>query len=1173
METTQLKRFATEARQLLRQGVINKIALLGFNEDGEVEEGLTSVLVQGATNFGGRIIEGETFYHQWMALRQAVSDQGIRQVYEEAAYTWFNRFIAIRILQKNGIIEPVLDFADESRTPQLVKNAQMGILPMGMAERAQRRLNMLLNDPNKVTEQFAILITAFCHATPLIDRIFGRLDDYTELLLPDNILAPDGFLDRLNHTPYITEEDYRHTELIGWLYQFYISERKDEVFASFQKGRKAEAEDIPAATQIFTPNWIVKYMVENTLGRIYLDHNPDAPFKDEMRYLVDECPMPDGEVKPVLQFDSPEELKCADLSCGSGHILTEFFDLLLKIYDAEWYDPHDAIENIFRNNLTGIDIDTRAKQLSVFALMLKACQIDKSFADAHILPKVYDIPRVPDVSDLDEYLPHFFLGGNKKVIKETKAALELMKQASNLGSIMKFEISEETREAILEAVARWKEPPFAKAHQAILPCFDLMLALTDKYAAVVMNPPYLGSGRFDATLSKYVKNNYTRSKADLFAIFMDVAIDSLADNGKYGMINMQNWMFIVSYQKLRNHLIANYKFDSMVHLGPGLFDELDGEVVQSTMFIISNNHPSEKTGATYYRLIDGIDCFAKEHMFLSHQREFLNVKQNSFYRIPGEPIVYWASDVLANSFSNVQINSLIPVKKGMDTGDNEIYLRIWFELSINKIGFYQNSNEEFDANHFKWAPYNKGGKPQRKWFGLNQIVVLWENSGEELKLSTANIRSQHLYFKKCITWNALATDKTTARISDYGALFDSAGSSMFPEDSMIYYLLGFMNSVCVHNLLYLLNPTMNYGAGSVGALPLIKNESAIIDSLVIKNIDITKKDWNSHETSWDFEQSPLLAIQQEMKAQGAFGGNLLKNLVDEFIEKWEGNFIQLHKNEEELNRQFIEIYGLQNELTPDVPLDEITILQQGEITIENDKLKWNADVLIKQFISYAVGCMMGRYRLDKKGLNIAHHNATEDETSAYEVNGETFVIDDEAIIPLMPEHSCFTDNAVTRMKEFLRITLGEKNHKSNLNYIQECLGKSLEEYFRKDFWREHKKRYQNRPIYWLFSSKKGAFQCIAYMHRMTPFTCNQVRNYLLRYIEFLQQQISATMQREATLNASERRQLDKMQKGLAECQEYDLRLHDVALRQIAFDLDDGVVKNYALFGNVLAKLK
>ena len=947
METTQLKRFATEARQLLRQGVINKIALLGFNEDGEVEEGLTPVLVQGATNFGGRIIEGETFYHQWMALRQAVSDRGVRQVYEEAAYTWFNRFIAIRILQKNGIIEPVLDFADESRTPQLVKNAQMGILPMGMSERAQRRLNVLLNDPNKGTEQFAILITAFCHATPLIDRIFGRLDDYTELLLPDNILAPDGFLDRLNHTPYITEEDYQHTELIGWLYQFYISERKDEVFASFQKGRKAEAEDIPAATQIFTPNWIVKYMVENTLGRIYLDHNPDAPFKDEMRYLVDECPMPEGEVKPVLQFDSPEELKCADLSCGSGHILTEFFDLLLKIYDAEWYDPHDAIENIFRNNLTGIDIDTRAKQLSVFALMLKACQIDKSFADAHILPKVYDMPKVPEVSDLDEYLPHFFLGGNKKVIDETKAAFELMKQANNLGSIMKFEISEETRNAINVSSARWHDNP-VPAHQPFLPSFDLILALTEKYSAIAMNPPYMGSGNMNEKLGQYAKEYYPCSKADLFAIFMDVAIDRLADNGKYGMINMQSWMFLSSFERLRKALLDNYHIDSMLHLGPRTFDELSGEVVQNVAFIISNNW-GKKDDGIYYRLVDGKNCSDKERIFLDAQINhtsdtyYSNVEQVNFENIPGLSLGYWVNDNTISIFKNSQsLGSVSKARLGQNTGDNERFLRNWFEITFSKIGL--NLPKGYKGFGYKWIPYTKGGL-LRRWYGPSDSVINWANDGEEVKEYcvirnhgkhwSRYIQSYDCFYKSGMVFPRIGSGNFCTRLINEGTIYDVNAPGCFPKSNR-WFLLGYLNSIVIKYFLNILCPTLTFQVGDVSKVPckLPNGDLPIIDDLVQRNVSFSKADWNLQETSWDFEQSPLLAILQEMKEQGASGGNLLKNLVDKFIEKWEGNFMQLHQNEEELNRQFIEIYGLQNELTPDVPLDEITILQQGEITIE-----------------------------------------------------------------------------------------------------------------------------------------------------------------------------------------------------------------------------------------------
>ena len=1158
MNTSQIRKFAVAARKKLLQGIVNKISTLGFNARGEVTLNQLPVLAYDDTNFNGRIIPGKTFYYQWNALHQAIKKKGVQAVYEEVAYTWFNRLVAIRILQNQDkqLIRNVLDFVDDSNTPSIVNDARHGIFPEGMDEHTFNELNRLLRDDSKVTEQFSILISAFCESTPILRKIFGRINDYTELLLPNDILAKKGFLDMLNSTEYITIEDYKETELIGWLYQFYISDKKDEVFDLGEWS----AEEIPAGTQIFTPNWIVKYMVENTLGRIYLDNNPNSTYGEEMKYLVEQS----DDVHPIYKYDKLENLRCGDLSCGSGHILGEFFEMLYRFYVDAWYDSRDAIENIFNYNLVGVDLDTRAMQLSTFALMSKACQKDETFINAEVMPRVLDMPSIKfeKVISVVEMLFNNFDGA---IVLEVRNAFKLLEKAGELGSIMKFNLSNNTRMAIKTVVSEYQEKDDADLD--ILKSLNLMLVLTDSYSSICMNPPYMGSKHMNGLLKDYVKKNYERSKNDLFAVFMEVAVDRLALNAKYGMINMQNWMFLVSYINIRKDVISNYSFDSMVHLGPNLFDELGGEVVQSTSFILSKCTPNPNTKGTYYRLIEGDCCSNKEQMFLKREREFRNIRQTTFFNIPGYPIVYWASDLLTESFSNVQLKNQLPVKKGMDTGENDTYLRLWFELSKYKVGLYQMDSLEFTSNNFKWAPYNKGGKPQRKWYGLNQNVVLWENNGEALKNSTANLRSQHLYFKNAITWNALATDKTTARYSDYGALFDSAGSSMFPNKSSMLYLLGFMNSKCVQTLLYILNPSMNYGAGSVGSLPLIFQPSNIIDDLVEKNITISRQDWANHENTFDFRENGLISIYNH-------NDSTLEVTLNRFIEEWTEKFFELHNNEEELNRHFIEIYGLQDELKPEIPLDETTILQHKEIKIANGQIKWDKSVVIKQLISYAMGCWMGRYRLDCPGLHIAHPNPSDKELEPYNAYGKLFEIDDDGIVPLMEEDSPFADNAVRRMKDFISQVFGEKNYGANLNFINAILGKNMtiEKYFINEFWKDHLTRYQKRPIYWLFQSarRNPAFQVLVYMHRMDAYTCEKVRTYLLSYIDFLKNRIVYLQNQPATVAITN--EILKKQAALDECLEYELRLHDVANKQIAFDLDDGVKVNYTKFGDVLASI-
>ena len=607
MDTSQIKKFAIAARKVLLKGVINKISTLGFDAQGNVTLAQMPVLAHNDTNFNGRIIPGTSFFHQWNALHKAIQQKGVKNVYEEVAYTWFNRLVAIRILQnqENQLIANVLDFVDDSNTPSIVNDARHGILPSGMSADTETELNRLLSDDTKTTEQFAILISAFCESTPILRKIFGRIDDYTELLLPSDILAKNGFVDLLNNTDYITPEDYKQTELIGWLYQFYISERKDEVFDLGEWS----AEDIPAGTQIFTPNWIVKYMVENTLGRIYLDNNPDSDLGNDMKYLVEQSV---GE-HPILEFENMDDLRCADFSCGSGHILGEFFDMLYRIYTEEkWYGSRDAIESIFKNNIAGIDLDTRAMQLSTFALLLKACQKDESFIDAEVMPNVLDMPSVtfdgamPTVNEL-------FCDYNEATNKEVTDAFRLIEKADELGSIMKFNLSDATREAMQTVVADYRAQ--ANSDSEIVKSMDLMLMLTDKYSAICMNPPYMGSKHMDDVLKRYVNTNYEKSKADLFAIFMEVAVNRLADKAKYGMINMQSWMFLPSFIKLREQVLQEYSINSLLHLGAHLFDEIGGEVVQSTTFIITNSKPHSQK-AIYHRLVNEKNCQEKEVGFL-----------------------------------------------------------------------------------------------------------------------------------------------------------------------------------------------------------------------------------------------------------------------------------------------------------------------------------------------------------------------------------------------------------------------------------------------------------------------------------------------------------------------------------------------------------------------------
>ena len=982
MDTNRLKRFATEARNILMQGVKNRLQAIGF----DLKTGTPSEMPQKME--GGAVFMGDTvttdFYSRWMSLYNNICARGIKQVAEEAAYTWFNRFMAIRIMQKQGFISPVLAYeSEEVRVPVIVSEARQGRMPQMVAD-VHDKLMELLDDDSKTNEQFALLIVAYCHENPIINKCFGAIADYTELLLPQNILAEGGFVSMLNQTEFITDEDFHSPELIGWLYQFYISDRKAEAMA--KKGQY-DTDDIAPATQIFTPNWIVKYMVENTVGRIYIDNNPYCEAMDNLKYLVD---TPSGD--ETLQIDDLAELTVADLACGSGHILNECFDLLYALYIEEGYSRSQAIRSILRKNILGIDLDTRAKQLATFALLMKACQKDNSFLDANVMPRVYDMPRpiaeaIADEGDscnaedyLSETLPHYLLGGNADMVKELTDAILLMNHADTLGSIMKFNISEQTRNVVMVRTQEYEDllangEIVPSSVLLLMPYMRIILALTQKYAALCMNPPYMGSGRFDEVLGKYVKDNYANAKADLFSVFMQMGIERLVPNGKMAQINMQSWMFLSSFEKLRTQFLTHYNIDNMLHLGPRTFDELSGEVVQNTAFVLSKHEPAEQ-GGVYYRLVEGKNCADKEQLFLSHihgnedgnRIYYPNVEQKNFEKIPECPIGYWVSVSLLEAFADRAISNHYETRCGMATGRNDYYLRLWCEVSTNSIFYNCKSSSESILSEAKWYPYDKAGE-FRKWFGNRDYIVNWYHNGKELtetmhpdgKRIWAHNFNLDKVFQEHIGWSDIVsgTGGLSFRFFEEGFLFDGSANAVYntyrTDDAGFYELLGYSNSCIPEYIRPLLNPTIHFKPGNFLNLPYKRINNPRISELVEQNISISKQDWESHETSWDFQRNELLSVDEQTymdninnfvedhyKETGerlcidpaAPQFNSLAWRIEQYKQKWEHKFKQLHENEEELNRQFIDIYGLQDELTPDVPLNEITILQQGEISIE-----------------------------------------------------------------------------------------------------------------------------------------------------------------------------------------------------------------------------------------------
>ena len=989
MDTNRIKRFATEARNILKAGIAAKIASLGFDREGNVPEKLRPTLMQGGSLWNGQL-QTEGFYHQWMSLYQRIQQIGIKDVYEEAAYTWFNRLCAIRILQKNDLCQPVLAYADAARTPIIVDEARQGHLPP-MKEEERVRLMELLDDDTKVTAQFAVLITAWCHDNPIIDRCFGAIADYTALLLPNNILAEGGFVDLLNHTEFITDDDFRSPEFIGWLYQFYISERKDEVFA--KKG-KFEADEIPAATQIFTPNWIVKYMVQNTVGRIYLDNNPyETQLQKKWQYLVEPAEKPAPE--STLHYDELTDLRVADLACGSGHILNECFDLLYDLYIAEGYSRSEAIFNIFQHNLTGIDLDPRAKQLTTFALLLKACQKDASFANAYCMPNILTMPKPyneEEYCSIEDFFSYFFHDElTPSGAEELKGAFDLLRDADSLGSIMKFNLSDTTRLAIKQALEYWNwETLRREVIAAYLPAMKLIVALTEKYHALVMNPPYMGSGNMNSVLSKYVKDNYAEGKADLATVFVQMSSQRTTKNGMYAFIIPPSWMFLSVFESLRQNIVESQSIESLLHLSRGVF----GADFGSVSAVIKNTKQPDVRG-TYFRLVERtFQEFDQKHLrmlfeqtladhdfkyrFKDYSKDaeslpsssngnkifYPNVPQNNFEKIPGMPLGYWLGSNWGDLFEYQEtLSRKYDFKKGMSTGDNTRFTRYWSEVSLRNILFDCSSNNQSLHSDTKWYPINYGGS-FRKWYGNQESVVNWLHDGEEMKANATvlnhgghwsrYITSTDKFFKEGLSWNAISSGDICVRYFDKGFVFCSASMCGYGEP--LLPIIGLLNSKVAMDILKVFAPTMNYGPLQIKKIPYL-NDIDKTSNLVQQNISLSKLDWDAHETSWDFQRNPLweqqlTGILINMQEQGVMADDAtiddieafhlphmmqpLEVLMENYKSEWEDHFMQLHANEEELNRQFISIYGLEDELTHDVPLNEITILQQGEITIEED---------------------------------------------------------------------------------------------------------------------------------------------------------------------------------------------------------------------------------------------
>lgn len=1175
------KTFAQQSRALLMEGVANKLMYWGFNKDGSISEEPNPVA--GGYVFRGKVFDDETVPKLWKSLHQAIKTKGIDVVKEEAAYTWFNRMMALQIMAKNDYLDAQLVYVPGmANTPQILQKARQGQYAF-LNSKEQERLKRIITDFSKEQEAFALLLVGYCHNNKMLNNVFGKLDDYTELLLPDNMLQDSGFLHLLNTTDAISDDQYQEVELIGWLYQFYISERKDEVFASFKKKKKAEAKDIPAATQIFTPNWIVKYMVQNTVGKIWLDKNPNSKIKSSLKYLVEsDTPTEliagsDSTSDPIISEVS--QLTLIDPAVGSGHILVEGFDLLYQMYMEEYYTPEEAVESILKNNLFGLDLDDRAAQLATFAILLKAAKHYRDVFTKGWLPNVYAMPEYAAFSDQEI---NDFLGSEGTAYeKELKLALSLMEQSKNLGSVMKLSLSDAARTFIEKRFTELKNTDFRDinaeiVYQKIKSYVPILLILSKKYSSVVANPPYMGQKNMNDNLKNYVSANYPLSKTDLFAVFMESTIEMMLNKGYMSMINQHSWMFLSSFEKLRERLIKNYSFVNMLHLGPRTFEELSGEVVQSTAFVIKNSKLNER--ADYFRLVDYKSLNEKENNFLKRNNHYKNIPQTVYRSLPGNPIAYWITKEMLKVFESKNMSNYSTLFQGIITGNNDLFVKEWFEINFDDFQINLVNFEEFEKINGKWVPYNKGGTT-RKWYGNQEKVVNFSNKGRDF--TRGKHQFSEYFFKPNFSWSYITGGNVDTRFFPEGFLWDVHGSSAFPNtQDDIFFFMSLISSKPGSTILNILNPTLSCQVENIAAVPVIYPENevkATIIDLVKDCISNSKHDWNSREISWNFEYNQLLNNCSSLKTA---------------LKKWQQavtmDFFKLHTNEEELNRIFIEIYGLQDELTPEVALKDITILQDelkknnlealeekfrahGKDAIE---LPINRGEVISQFISYAIGLFMGRYRLDKSGLNIAHLNPSKEELASYTYNHGEVIIDQDAILPIMGKNCNFNDDVVKQFTQLLDTIWGHEQRTENINFIQECLDKELDKFLVNDFWSYHCGMYKKTPIYWLFSSKKGAFQVLVYMHRMNEFTVEKIRaNYLLEHLKYLKSEIAQKEANASNLSTVEAKHLDKLRTDLIECEQYDMALKNVADRQIKFYLDDGVAKNYELFETVVAKIK
>ncbi len=1171
MNTSNIKKYAPQARNDFIAAMRKQAAKYGITADSILPaEQKGDLLLIGDQVFPLSVMKSRD------KLIKRIQTSSFEQTVDYIAYSWFNRLCAIRYMECKGLLDHgrrVLSSADGSAgLPQILEEC----LDIDLPGLDASRVAELKLDGNKDEELYRELLLAQCHAlNQVMPLLFEQVSDESELLLPDNLTKTDSLIRDLVSS--IPEEDWSDVQIIGWLYQFYISEKKDQVI-----GKVVKSEDIPAATQLFTPNWIVKYLVQNSVGRLWMMAQPESTLASDWEYYIQPAEQTDevnAQLKQLIDVRisedgdtlNPESITVLDPACGSGHILVEAYDCLKAIYLERGYRSRDIPRLILENNLYGIDIDTRAAQLASFALLMKAREDDR---------RLFNNPPKLNIIALQDSQPERLdafsqdLASTDIAQADLKELLDLFEHASTFGSLIQIPQAFAKKLSDLEEklnIALESGDIFAQqSAQELLPLVEQAKLLGKQYDAVIANPPYMGGKGMNPALKDFAKKKFPDSKSDLFAMFIERGFAWCKDSGFNSMVTMQSWMFLSSYEAMREKLLSDNSLISLIQLPyDGKGPTAMGINFGVSLAILQKHKINGLVGSfdcfRYFELTE--DGVPKKFPSLNERN--VKTKPDDFKKIPGSPIAYWVSEKVREIFDVSPSLSLIAeTRKGMVTGSNENYVRSWYEINTSTFGSTGYSRESAKKSGLKWFPYNKGGG-FRKWYGNKLDVVNWQDDGvllqtarhpKENRIWATNFNLDYI-FKPNVNWGAVTSSEFSARYSSGSELFDAGGSAAFTENYSLPLLIAYLNSYVASYCLKTINPTLNFQAGNISNLPIKIMTSDTVATSTCKLIDLSKTDWDSYETSWDFTQNPIIRTQQPNLEQ-AFNTWRQQN-ADAVVE--------MKRLEEENNKLFIDAYGLQDELTPDVPDEQITLTRADR---EKDS---------QRLVSYAIGCMMGRYSLNESGLIYAHAGNQHFDASRY----QTFPADADGIIPLTEMH-WFEDDATHRIREFLNAVWGKDTLDTNMQWLAESLGKKANEtaedtirsYLASKFYKDHMQTYKKRPIYWLFSSgKQGAFQALVYLHRYNESTLARMRTeYVMPLISKMAAYAnSLETAKESSDSAAEIKRIEKklqdLHKQQAELSSFEEKLRHYADQRISLDLDDGVKVNYGKFGDLLAEVK